>query len=151
MPTATPRYLLPGDKTFPYPPRPAARRPHALELSPFVSSTLISPSNCILIGGLSVAPFLAELAAKQDLLGTGVTSETFGSNLGRPATDLAPRNRALRSAAMPPPTDQSKWFAEAVLPHEPVLRGWLSTQFAAPTDPKDVAQEPVARLVRARA
>lgn len=52
---------------------------------------------------------------------------------------------------MPSPIDESKWFAEEVLPHEPALRGWLRTHFATLPDPEDIAQEAVARLIRARA
>ena len=55
----------------------------------------MSTSSYVSLGGLSVAPVLAELAARQVLPGTGVSPETFWSTLGRLVTDLAPRNRAL--------------------------------------------------------
>ena len=55
----------------------------------------MSTSSYVSLGGLSVAPVLAELAARQVLPGTGVSPETFWSTLGRLVADLASRNRAL--------------------------------------------------------
>jgi RNA polymerase sigma factor (sigma-70 family) len=48
---------------------------------------------------------------------------------------------------MPPP-DQDRWFTDQVLPHEPVLRGYLCG-LAAPADIDDLVQETYARLLRA--
>jgi len=51
---------------------------------------------------------------------------------------------------MPPcDPDTARWFADHVLPHEPVLRGYLRG-IAAPTDVDDIVQETYARLLRAR-
>ena len=55
----------------------------------------MSTSSYVSLGGLSVAPVLAELAADRVLPGTGVTPEQFWSTLGQLVTELAPRNRAL--------------------------------------------------------
>ncbi len=49
----------------------------------------------ISLAGLSVAPVLADLAARHVLPGTGVSPETFWSTLARLVADFAPRNRAL--------------------------------------------------------
>jgi RNA polymerase sigma-70 factor (ECF subfamily) len=48
-----------------------------------------------------------------------------------------------------PPSDQARWFAETVQPHEPVLRAWLRAQFPALPDTDDIAQESLVRLCRA--
>jgi len=48
---------------------------------------------------------------------------------------------------MPPP-DQSRWFADHVLPHEPALRGYLCG-LATSADIDDLVQETYARLLRA--
>jgi RNA polymerase sigma factor (sigma-70 family) len=58
-------------------------------------------------------------------------------------------NRVLR-VAMPPPHDQSKWFAEEVLPHEPALRGYLRNRFPA-LDADDVVQDAYFKLFRSGA
>ena len=55
----------------------------------------MSTPHYVSLGGLSVAPVLAELAASQVLPGTGVSPKTFWSSLGQLVADLAPRNRAL--------------------------------------------------------
>jgi RNA polymerase sigma-70 factor (ECF subfamily) len=57
----------------------------------------------------------------------------------------------LRAVAMPPHTDQAKWFAEEVQPHEPQLRGYLRGSFPAVRDVDDVVQESYLRVWRARA
>ena len=44
--------------------------------------------------------------------------------------------------------DHARWFAEEVLPHEPKLRGWLRARFPTLTDPEDVVQESIARLLQ---
>ena len=46
--------------------------------------------------------------------------------------------------------NQSLWFAQEVLPHEPKLRAWLHGRFPALADVDDVVQESMARLVRTR-
>jgi RNA polymerase sigma factor (sigma-70 family) len=51
---------------------------------------------------------------------------------------------------VPPVSEQSRWFAEEVLPHEPQLRGFLRSRFPALTDLDDLVQESYARLLRAR-
>lgn len=52
-----------------------------------------------------------------------------------------------------PPLDseQSRWFAEQVQPHEPMLRAWLRSQFPSEGDIDDVVQEAYIRLLRAHA
>jgi RNA polymerase sigma-70 factor (ECF subfamily) len=50
-----------------------------------------------------------------------------------------------------PYPDQSRWFAEEVLPHEPKLRAWLKTRFPAVSDADDLVQETYARLMQAHA
>lgn len=51
---------------------------------------------------------------------------------------------------MPPQTEQSRWFAEEVQPHERDLRAWLRRRFPDATDVDDVIQESYVRLLRAR-
>ena len=46
------------------------------------------------------------------------------------------------------PPDQAVWFAEAVRPHEPALRAFLSQRFASLPDHDDLVQETYARLLR---
>jgi RNA polymerase sigma factor (sigma-70 family) len=46
------------------------------------------------------------------------------------------------------PPDQSLWFAEAVRPHEPALRAFLSRRFSSLPDHDDLVQETYARLLR---
>ena len=50
-----------------------------------------------------------------------------------------------------PHSDFDRWFKEEVLPHEPMLRAWLRTQFPSLTDPDDLVQETFARVLQARA
>ena len=53
---------------------------------------------------------------------------------------------------MPPQNpEQSRWFAEEVLPHEAKLRAWLRARFTVVTDPDDLVQEAYARLLQAHA
>lgn len=52
--------------------------------------------------------------------------------------------------AMPPPTDQARWFSQEVQPHEQDLRAWLRRRFPDATDVDDVVQESYIRLLRAR-
>lgn len=56
----------------------------------------------------------------------------------------------------PPPTehitfnDQSRWFAEEVLPHEQPLRSYLRQSLPSLADVDDLVQDCFARIVRAR-
>jgi RNA polymerase sigma-70 factor (ECF subfamily) len=64
---------------------------------------------------------------------------------------LSFRGAAANSCAVPPPhTDQTRWFAEELQPHEPSLRAWLHRTFQA-ADVDDLVQESYARVLRARA
>ena len=47
------------------------------------------------------------------------------------------------------PSEQSRWFAEQIQPHEPALRGYLHG-LVAPAEIDDLVQETYARLLRAR-
>jgi RNA polymerase sigma factor (sigma-70 family) len=52
---------------------------------------------------------------------------------------------------MPPQdTEQSRWFAEHVEPHVPMLRAWLVSRFPAGCDLEDVLQEAILRVLQAR-
>lgn len=51
---------------------------------------------------------------------------------------------------MPPPTDQARWFAQEVQPHEPALRAYLRSRFPSLHDIDDLVQESYARMLRAR-
>ncbi|MFZ9838690.1 MAG: RNA polymerase sigma factor [Opitutaceae bacterium] len=52
---------------------------------------------------------------------------------------------------MPPSESESaRWFREHVLPHEPMVRGWLRGRLTSETDVDDVVQEAYVRLLRAR-
>lgn len=55
------------------------------------------------------------------------------------------------SAVDSPQSDQTKWFAEEVQPHENVLRSYLHGSFPSVRDVDDVMQESYLRLWRARA
>ena len=46
--------------------------------------------------------------------------------------------------------DTDRWFAEHVLPHEPMLRAWLRGRFPSLSDPDDLVQETFARVVEAQ-
>ena len=48
-----------------------------------------------------------------------------------------------------PHSDNARWFAEEVQPHESALRGYLHG-FGAPSEVDDLVQETYARLLRAR-
>lgn len=52
---------------------------------------------------------------------------------------------------MPPPdSEQTRWFAQEVQPHEPTLRSWLRGLFPSLPDMDDLVQESYVRLLRAR-
>ena len=51
---------------------------------------------------------------------------------------------------MPSP-DNSRWFADEVLPHEEPLRHWLGARFPSLGDRDDLVQESFLRVLRARA
>jgi RNA polymerase sigma factor (sigma-70 family) len=46
--------------------------------------------------------------------------------------------------------DESLWFSEMLLPHEPMLRGWLKTRFASESDVDDIIQDAYSRVLNAR-
>ncbi len=46
-------------------------------------------------------------------------------------------------------TDQEQWFIEEVLPHERILRIWLSRRFPTISDVDDVVQETFTRMLKA--
>lgn len=48
-------------------------------------------------------------------------------------------------------SEQARWFAEEVQPHESLLRSWLRGLFPSLHDMDDLVQESYARLIRARA
>jgi RNA polymerase sigma factor (sigma-70 family) len=50
-----------------------------------------------------------------------------------------------------PPSEQARWFAEEVQPHEPALRAYLQARFPTIADHDDLVQETYARLLRAKA
>jgi len=50
-----------------------------------------------------------------------------------------------------PPSDDARWFAAEVQPHDPALRGWLRTRFSALSDVEDVMQETYRRVLQMRA
>lgn len=49
-----------------------------------------------------------------------------------------------------PESEQSRWFAQEVQPHEPVLRAYLQREFPTLSDVDDIVQESHLRLLRAR-
>jgi RNA polymerase sigma-70 factor (ECF subfamily) len=49
-----------------------------------------------------------------------------------------------------PPSEQARWFAEEVQPHEPMLRAFLRKEFPALSDVDDVVQESHLRVLKAR-
>src|SRR5687767_1950565 len=50
---------------------------------------------------------------------------------------------------MPPPeSEQSRWFAAEVQPHEAILRSWLRGQYPSLPDVDDLIQETYARVLR---
>lgn len=71
----------------------------------------------------------------------------------------APKLNAIKQTLRPPKffpmppesTDQARWFADEVQPHEPALRAWLRRQFPSLEDTDDLVQESYVRVLRARA
>jgi len=51
---------------------------------------------------------------------------------------------------LPQTSDQTRWFADEIQPHESRLRAWLRALFPKLTDTDDIVQESYARLLRAR-
>lgn len=52
---------------------------------------------------------------------------------------------------MPPEkSEQGKWFEEQLLPHEPMLRSWLSSRFPRHIDVDDVIQEAYVKVLTAQ-
>ncbi len=45
-------------------------------------------------------------------------------------------------------TEQSRWFVDAVLPHEPGLRRWIGSRFPAIRDVDDLIQETFSRILK---
>lgn len=62
-----------------------------------------------------------------------------------------PRGTSALPPVNPPRTDDERWFAEYILPHEPMLRAWLRTRFPSLYDADDLVQETYARVLHARA
>lgn len=52
---------------------------------------------------------------------------------------------------IPAESDQDRWFAREVQPHEAALRSWLRGQYPALTDLDDLVQEAYARVLQAHA
>ncbi len=46
--------------------------------------------------------------------------------------------------------ENTRWFTESVLPHEPMLRAWLQSRFPTGVEIDDVVQEAFLRVIRAR-
>ena len=52
---------------------------------------------------------------------------------------------------MPPDnSEQSQWFREHLMPHEPMLRSWLKSRFPRNLDVDDIIQEAYLRVLNAR-
>ena len=49
-----------------------------------------------------------------------------------------------------PPSEQARWFAEEVQPHEAALRAYLQARFPTLGDHDDLVQETYSRLLRAK-
>lgn len=68
---------------------------------------------------------------------------------------LASATKRVHSASPPcvvtdPASNDALWFAEHVLPHEPMLRAWLRARFPEIGEFDDIVQDAFARLLRAR-
>src|SRR5207248_11097921 len=57
----------------------------------------------------------------------------------------------LSSPSVPPPSDQTRWFAEEIQPHEAALRAFLQAHFRSLPDTDDLVQDTFARVLRAHA
>jgi len=57
----------------------------------------------------------------------------------------------LRSSHPMPPSDQARWFAEEVQPHESALRAYLQARFPTLGDHDDIVQDTYTRLLSAKA
>lgn len=55
-----------------------------------------------------------------------------------------------RTMPPPPESEQTRWFAQEVQPHERTLRSWLAGLFPSFPDMDDLVQESYVRLIRAR-
>jgi RNA polymerase sigma factor (sigma-70 family) len=51
---------------------------------------------------------------------------------------------------MSPPSEQARWFAEEVQPHEPQLRNWLRSRYSDAREVDEVVQESYLRLFKAK-
>ena len=49
-----------------------------------------------------------------------------------------------------PQSDQARWFAKEVQPHEPMLRAWLRSCYPSHRDVDDIVQEAFVRICQAR-
>ncbi len=47
-------------------------------------------------------------------------------------------------------TEQARWFAQELQPHEPALRAWLHSQFATTSEIDDIVQDAFLRVLAAR-
>ncbi len=53
--------------------------------------------------------------------------------------------------SMPPEnTEKSRWFAEHLQPHEPMLRAWLKSRFSKGVDVDDIIQDAFLKVLKAR-
>jgi RNA polymerase sigma-70 factor (ECF subfamily) len=50
-----------------------------------------------------------------------------------------------------PDSEEFRWFAEHVRPHEAMLRAWLRSQYQSACDVDDIVQEAFVRILRAHA
>ena len=48
------------------------------------------------------------------------------------------------------PSDQERWFAEEIQPHEPALRAYLRSRFPEVRDVDDLVQESFTRVLQSR-
>ena len=62
-----------------------------------------------------------------------------------------PFRAACDLVAMPPPTDQARWFTEEVDPHRGALRAYVQRAFPGVRDVDDVVQDSLLRIWTARA
>jgi RNA polymerase sigma-70 factor (ECF subfamily) len=67
------------------------------------------------------------------------------------STAQAGKFSAVSLSVPPENSEQFRWFAEQVQPHEPMLRAWLRAQFPREGDVDDVVQEALVRVLQAHA